>query len=72
MLAAYGQYIVDGLAKESGPAAVSHLDEGIRLRWGYEPEYLDPVPSDAEELVITIASLGDWEGPWEFRIPLYQ
>jgi hypothetical protein len=72
MLAAYAQYTVDGLAKEGGPAAMRHLDEGLQLSWGYEPEYLDPVPSDAKELIITITSLGDWEGPWEFRVPLEQ
>jgi len=31
---------------------------------------LDPVPSDARELTFTITKFGDWQGPWEFHIPL--
>ncbi len=29
-----------------------------------------PVPKGTKELTFTITSFGDWEGPWEFRIPL--
>jgi hypothetical protein len=31
---------------------------------------LDPVPIDAKELTLKITKLGDWEGPWEFKVPL--
>jgi hypothetical protein len=40
------------------------------LRWGYDLARLDPVPSDARKLTFTITRLGDWEGPWEFHVPL--
>lgn len=64
------QYTVDGVIKDAGPAGMRYLTNGIRLSWGYDVARLDPVPSDAKELVFTITSFGDWEGPWEFSIPL--
>jgi hypothetical protein len=33
-------------------------------------EYLDPVPKNTKELTFRINELGDWEGPWEFRVSL--
>lgn len=44
--------------------------DGITLNWAHPYVPLDPVPSDATELIFTIPRFGDWEGPWEFRIPL--
>ncbi len=70
MLAGYARYTVDGVVKEAGVASMHILEDGLQLRWGYEPEKLDPIPSDAKELTFTITKLSDWEGPWEFRIPL--
>lgn len=43
---------------------------GMELTWGNDATWLDPVLSDAKELTFTITEFGDWEGPWEFRIPL--
>jgi hypothetical protein len=31
---------------------------------------LDPVPNGTRELTFTITELGNWEGPWEFYVPL--
>jgi hypothetical protein len=70
MLAGYAHYTVDGVTKDAGVASMRPLEDGVQLEWGYEPENIDPVPSDAQELTFTITSLGDWEGPWEFHIPL--
>ncbi len=70
MLAAYAQYTIDGATKDAGVAGMRPLENGLQLQWGYEPGNIDPIPSDTEELTFTITSLGDWEGPWEFRIPL--
>jgi hypothetical protein len=64
------QYIVDGVIKDAGPACMRYFDDGIRLSWGYDLTRLDPVPSDAKELTLTITKFGDWQGPWEFHIPL--
>jgi hypothetical protein len=66
---ACAQYIVDGAIKDAGTAGMRYCDDGIRLRWGHDTG-LDPVPSDAKELTFTITEFGDWQGPWEFRIPL--
>jgi hypothetical protein len=70
MLAAYAQYTVDGITKDAGVAGMRPQENGLQLRWGYEPENIDPIPSDSKEMTFTITRLGDWEGPWEFKIPL--
>jgi hypothetical protein len=70
LLEAYALYTVDGITKDAGVAGMRPLEDGLQLHWGYEPEYIDPIPSDAKELTFTITKLGDWEGPWEFKIPL--
>lgn len=67
MVHADAQYSVDGgPVKEMGLSANRFLKNGIQLIW----ENLDPIPSDAKVLTFTITKLGDWEGPWEFFIPL--
>ncbi len=64
-----GQYRVDGVTKSMGGAFTSFLEDGIRFGWGHDMK-IDPVPSDARELILTIQTWGDWEGPWEFHVPL--
>jgi len=46
------------------------MEDGIRMTWGRELDGLQPVPSDATELVIRILNIDTWQGPWEFRINL--
>jgi hypothetical protein len=41
------------------------LEKGVRHIWD-----LDPAPGNARELFFTISTLGGWEGPWKFDIPL--
>ncbi len=67
---AVAEYTINGITKYAGYAEGTLLGNGIRLTWGYPQSYLDPVPSDASELVFTIISFGDWQGPWEFIISL--
>lgn len=66
MIPILAQCTVDGSTKDAGPAAERLLDQGTELIW----DNLDPVPSDAKELTFTITEFGDWQGPWEFHIPL--
>ena len=66
-LHAEAEYSVDGgTVKQTGPSGIRFLDEGMLHTW----DNLDPVPSDARQLTFTIRKLGDWEGPWEFKILL--
>jgi hypothetical protein len=61
------EYSVDGgIARQikAGPGKAD--DAGITLTW----DEIEPVPVGAKEFTFTITRLGDWEGPWEFRIPL--
>ena len=67
---AKAEYSVDGITKYAGTAGFNTKGDGIKLVWGGGPGKLDPVPSDAKELTFTITQLNDWEGPWEFKIPL--
>lgn len=64
----FARYIVDGAVKDAGYAEVQYLDDGIRLIWGRYQPYLDPLPSDARELVFIIGD--EWQGTWQFSIPL--
>jgi len=64
------EYRVDGVTRDAAYARTSAYQDGFRLIWGEEPTLLNPIPSDAKELTFTITRLGDWEGPWEFHIPL--
>jgi hypothetical protein len=68
------QYIVDGVTKEARAPSSQFTDSGVEFRWGAsadDPNYLDPVPSDAKQLTFVIPEIGHgWPGPWEFEIPL--
>ena len=59
------QYSVDGVIKETSNLGTNPGKNGMSLRWN-----VDPVPSDAKEFILTILNVGDWEGPWEFRVAL--
>lgn len=61
------EYSVDGgTVKRVDMPGGQFIKSGIRLKW----DNLDPIPKDAKELTFTITRLGDWEGPWEFKVPL--
>ncbi len=65
---AEAEYSIDrGAVKQTFPSAIRFLDNGVRHTWD---EYLDPVPDDARELIFGITKLGDWLGPWEFKVSL--
>lgn len=64
------EYIADGVTRDAGYSGIGFETDGVRISWGDEPVYLDPIPSDTKELVFRITSLDDYRGPWEFRIPL--
>jgi len=60
------EYSVDGsITKQPVDIRAQFNESGARLIWN-----LDPIPVNTRELAFTITQLGDWEGPWEFRIPL--
>jgi len=65
MVPVHAEYTMDGVTKDAGYSGIGSEDDGIRLIW----DDLDPVPSDAKELTFIITHFGDWEGPWEFKIP---
>ncbi len=67
---AKAEYTVGGITKYAGTAGFNNKDNGIGLVWKVGPGQLDPVPSDAKELTFTITQLNDWQGPWEFTVPL--
>ena len=65
---AEAEYSIDGDAmKQTFPSAIRFLENGVLHTWG---EYLDPMPSNAKEMTFIITKLGDWAGPWEFKVPL--
>jgi len=67
MFHAEAKYSVDGgVSKLAGSSGIRPLENGILHIW----DNLDPIPVDAKELTFRITKLGDWEGPWEFKIPL--
>jgi len=70
MVPVHAEYTVDSVTKDAGWSGIGVQAEGLRLTWGSEVAPLDPVPSDAKELIFTITRFGDMEGPWEFFIPL--
>jgi hypothetical protein len=67
---AKAEYSFNGITRNAGFAGFRTEGDGIGLVWGGGPHRLDPVPGDAKELIFTITQLNDWEGPWEFKIPL--
>jgi hypothetical protein len=77
------EYRIDGGAPVILPhPMMDYMENGTRFIWGGTTPKgtLDPVPSDAHELVFKIVSMKvstspddpqyTVEGPWEFRIPL--
>ncbi len=94
-ITARAEYSIDGITNNAGLAGYGSKDDGIKLVWGGTLRNLNPIPSDAKELVFTVTMVlpefgpppppgnttipaeppkplddRDWEGPWEFRIPL--
>lgn len=78
---ARAEYSVSGITWNAGLAGFGTRDDGMKLVWGGYPDenlkpvhghadYLNPVPTDAKELTFTITRLGDWQDPWEFKVPL--
>lgn len=65
----YGYYTVDNIVRPLRRGIYGLVKNGVRQTWG-DYLYMDPIPSDAKELTITITNWGDWEGPWEFHVPL--
>lgn len=55
-----------GLLQKAGPSGIGFLKDGMRHSW----KHLDPVPKGTREMTFVITRLGDWEGPWEFKVPL--
>jgi hypothetical protein len=70
MYPVHASYKVDGATKDAGSADLGTRGDGITLDWAQPYVPLDPVPSDATELIFTIPRFGDWEGPWVFKVPL--
>jgi len=67
-LHAAAEYSVDGgAAKQAFSSGIRFLENGMQHTWD---QYLDPVPQNSRELTFRITKLGDYEGPWEFEIPL--
>jgi hypothetical protein len=67
MIKSVAEYSVDGgIIKQPVDIRGQFNKSGARLIWD-----LDPIPSDVRELTFIITRLGDdWEGPWEFTVPL--
>jgi len=67
----------DGIVKKAGSVGMQYLENRTRFIWS---RHVDPVPSDAKELIfristITLSFAPDKPielvvGPWEFKIPL--
>ena len=70
MYPVHATYTFDGITKDAGWAGLGAQDDGIRLNWAHPYVPLDPIPSDARELIFAITRFGDWEGPWEFTVSL--
>jgi len=66
-LHAEAEYSLDGgQTIEAGLSGIRFLEDGMGHTW----DRLDPVPRGTRELTFTVTKLGDWEGPWEFRVSL--
>ena len=60
------EYRVDGgIIKQALEIRGQFNNSGARLIWD-----LNPITVDAKELTFTITQLGDWQGTWEFKVPL--
>jgi hypothetical protein len=70
MAPAVAEYTVNGTTRYAGDAEATFLENGILLTWSNSQLSLELVPDGATEIVLTIISFGDWQGPWEFIIPL--
>jgi len=67
ILHASASYTVDGgTANSAGTSGIQFLDSGMRHTWNIDL----PVARGSKELEFTISNLGDWYGPWRFKIPL--
>lgn len=67
-LHAFAEYGTDGgVMKQTFPSGIRFLENGMLHTWD---DHLDPVPKNAKELTFRITKLGDWQGPWEFRVQL--
>lgn len=67
MIHAEAEYSLDGgSAKKTEPSGIRFYDEGVKHSW----KHLDPLPKGTREIRIVITRLGDWEGPWEFQVPI--
>jgi len=69
MIHADAKYSLDGgTPRKAGQSGIRFLDSGMRHSW----ESLDPVPKGTKEMTFVITTLGEWEGPWEFKVSLDQ
>ncbi len=68
--ASRAEYTIGGITKNAGNAGFNTKDNGIKLVWTVGPGRLDPIPSDAKEIIFRVTQLNDRQGPWEFKIPL--
>lgn len=51
---ARAEYCVNGITNSAGQAHYRTEDNGIELVWGATPRSLNPIPSDAKELIFTV------------------
>jgi hypothetical protein len=66
-LHAWAKYSLDGgPAKVAGWSGLGFHEDGLSLSW----TMLGPVPRGTQELMLIIAKLGDWKGPWHFLVSL--
>lgn len=66
-LHAEAEYSLDGgLIKKAGLSGIRFYEERMRHSW----KHLAPVPKGTRQMTIRITRLGDWEGPWEFQVPI--
>jgi hypothetical protein len=61
-------YIDNGWIKFGGLSSYEKSRDGMEHVWYFN----EPIPPEAQELLIIITNIGEWEGPWEFHITLGQ
>jgi hypothetical protein len=60
------EYRIDGGVSTQPKNIEDEFNEsGIITKW-----QIDPIPVNAKELTLSISRLGEWNGPWEFKIKL--